>query len=292
MATTEVRLLGEPTVVQGGTLLASPPPAVQKLLAYLVLNRGRPCQRGLLSADFWPESTERQARRRLNTAVWRLRRFLGSNDGDLIVSSTNDVAVNPKAAVWDDVTEFTQLTAPLHHPAELDATVAGGLERAIHLYQGDLLDGCYDDWLLRARERILDRFLRALQQLVNWHSEAGNTQQAIDFANQILERDPLREEVHRALMRLYATLGDRGRALRQYDIAAAVLNEHLGVPPMPETTLLATRLRHPTSLTIDARADDVPAALEQLESALRRHEEIGTTLRAAIDLLEGGSSPP
>jgi DNA-binding SARP family transcriptional activator len=287
MARTEVRLLGEPTVVQAGTTLDSPPPAVQKLLAYLVLNRGRPSQRGTVSAAIWPDSSESQARKRLNTAVWRLRRFLGSDDTDLIVSSANDVAVNPDAAVWDDVSEFTQLTATLQRPAGMDATVAGELETAIRLYQGDLLDGCYDDWLLRARERMLDRYLAALNRLVNWHHRIGNTDQAIVFAKQILERDPLREEVHRVLMRLYAALGDRGRALRQYDVAVAALDEHLGVPPMPETTLLAAQLRHPTSLEVDLRSDDVHVALTKLESALRSHEEIGSMLRATIDLLEG-----
>lgn len=291
MATTEVRLLGETSIVCAGNSLAPPSPTIQKLLAYLVLHRDRPCARSAVSAAIWQGASEVQARKRLNTAVWRLRGLLGhSDDGGVIMSSPSVVAVNPQASLWDDVSEFMVLTMALDRPTALDSTVASRLESAVRLYRGDLLDGCYDDWLLRARERLLDRYLTALESLVAWHHRMGNVDQAIVFAKQIVDRDPLREEVHRVLMRLYAELGDRGRALRQYDVAVATLDEYLGVPPMPETTLLAAQLRHPTTLEIDLRSDDVHAVLTKLETVLRSHEEIGSMLRSTITLLGGSGS--
>ena len=44
-------------------------------------------------------------------------------------------------------------------------------------------------------------------------------------------------------MRCYAALGERGRALRQYDELVRVLDVQVGAGPAPETIALHTRLR-------------------------------------------------
>ncbi|HBY96566.1 MAG TPA: hypothetical protein DEP84_21925 [Chloroflexi bacterium] len=44
-------------------------------------------------------------------------------------------------------------------------------------------------------------------------------------------------------MRCYARLGERGQALRHYQVVVELLDEELGAPPAPETTLLFERLR-------------------------------------------------
>jgi hypothetical protein len=50
-----------------------------------------------------------------------------------------------------------------------------------------------------------------------------------------LALDPLREETHRTLMRLYARQGRLGDALRQYQTCVSVLHGELGVEPAQET---------------------------------------------------------
>src|SRR5260370_750579 len=50
---------------------------------------------------------------------------------------------------------------------------------------------------------------------------AGPTEAAVQLALRLLALDPLREAGHRTLMRLYAQLGRRDAALRQYQVCVA-----------------------------------------------------------------------
>src|SRR3546814_5631924 len=61
---------------------------------------------------------------------------------------------------------------------------------------------------------------------------------AIRTAKRILALDPLREDMHRWLMRAFAAAGQRASALAAYDACRSLLQEELGVPPEPETDAL------------------------------------------------------
>jgi hypothetical protein len=54
--------------------------------------------------------------------------------------------------------------------------------------------------------------------------------------------DPLQETVHRALMALYARLGQRGAALRKYQECVNVVQRELGVEPEVETRELCRQI--------------------------------------------------
>jgi DNA-binding SARP family transcriptional activator len=66
----------------------------------------------------------------------------------------------------------------------------------------------------------------------------GESDEAIRHYTLALQRDGLREEAHRGLMRCYAKTGRRDLAVRQYRACAAALIEDLAVQPSPETEAL------------------------------------------------------
>jgi two-component SAPR family response regulator len=74
----------------------------------------------------------------------------------------------------------------------------------VTLYRGDLLPGCYDEWILSERERLHQLYLTALERLATALGESGAHAEAITYAQRLLEHDPLREETYRLLMGLYA----------------------------------------------------------------------------------------
>src|SRR5262249_58629303 len=87
---------------------------------------------------------------------------------------------------------------------------------------------------------------------------------ALQTALRLLALDPLQEPVHRTLMRLYAELGRRGAALRQYQLCVSVLQRELRVEPEAATRQLYQEiLRHGPSERIP-EGDSLPYA------ALRR----------------------
>ena len=111
------------------------------------------------------------------------------------------------------------------------------LARAVDLYRGDLLEGLafrgalFEDWLMGERERLRELALDALAKLLAHQRVAGSAETALQTALRLVALDPLQEAVHRTLMRLYAQLGRRGAALRQYQLCVGILQRELGVEP-------------------------------------------------------------
>ncbi|MCB1575637.1 MAG: hypothetical protein KDI80_16815, partial [Xanthomonadales bacterium] len=61
-------------------------------------------------------------------------------------------------------------------------------------------------------------------------------------ARELLSLDPLREASHRRLMRLHADLGERSRAIAQYQSCTQLLQSELGIAPSAETRALADEI--------------------------------------------------
>jgi tetratricopeptide (TPR) repeat protein len=139
----------------------------------------------------------------------------------------------PNAPVWLDVAAFEELIAL---GAETDAAAGiAALRDAVELYRGDLLEGCYDEWIIGERERLRQHYLLSLERLAELTAACGDHAQAVTYAERLLRQDPLREEIYRLLMRLYDARGDRARALRAYHVCSATLERELGVEPSEET---------------------------------------------------------
>ena len=86
------------------------------------------------------------------------------------------------------------------------------LEQAIAHYGGDLLPGCYSDWLLAERDRLAQAFGNAVEQVATLHESRRNYPQAIGHAQALLRHDPLHEPAYTQLMRLHALNDDRAGA--------------------------------------------------------------------------------
>ena len=101
------------------------------------------------------------------------------------------------------------------------------------LYGGELLPGCYDDWLLAERDRLAQAYGPALEQLAALYEEGRDYRQAIGHAQALLRHDPLHEPAYALLMRLHALNDDRAAALHTYHTCATVLRRELDVEPGP-----------------------------------------------------------
>jgi len=77
--------------------------------------------------------------------------------------------------------------------------------------------------------------LEGLARLLAHQRSTRDMEAAVQTALRLLAIDPLQEPVHRALMRLYAALGRRADALRQYHLCVTSLRRDLDVDPEVET---------------------------------------------------------
>ena len=250
--------------------------AVQSLLAWLLLNRRKAHARETVAALFWGEQSESRARGCLSTALWRLRQVLepvGTPRGTYLIAESTIVGFNCASDYWLDIAAF-------------EDGVKAGTEDAVACYTGDLLEGFYDDWALRERERLRMLYLECLGKMLRRHSEAGGVESALDCGRRILALDPLREDIHREIIRLQVRNGQRALALQQYESCRALLEKELGVEPMEETRALCIDLLSKARNMAPAATNTKARVAQTLRTAATRLDEVRDALADALRLTE------
>ncbi len=251
---------------------ARPIHGVQSLLAWLLLHRQRTHTRESLTALFWGDQDETHARGCLSTALWRLRQVLepsGVARGTYLVGRSDTIAFNCQSDYWLDVAAF-------------EDGVADDAESALACYGGDLLEGFYDEWIIHERERLRMLYLDTLAALLQRHSDGGDISSALRCARRILSLDPLREDVHRHVIRLHVRSGQRALALQQYATCRGVLLAELGIEPMAETRALCDDLlgHVPHAIPESPLLPKLRTALARLDEA---RDAVADALRGAAD---------
>jgi DNA-binding SARP family transcriptional activator len=235
--TLHIRLLGAFSLVYGAEPVAGVnTPRLQSLLAWLVTHNDAPELRQRLAFLLWPNSSETQARNNLRQALHALRQALPDN-GAFLHTDANVVQWRPDAPFTLDVTEFERALQRTEAAERLgdDAAMRAALERALALYQADLLPSCYDEWIAPERERLRQRCMQALDQLIGLLETQRDYPAAIRYAQRLIRHDPLNESAYARLMRLLAMTGNRAGALRVYHACVSALRRELGVAPSQAT---------------------------------------------------------
>jgi DNA-binding SARP family transcriptional activator len=252
MAHVRVQVFGKLRLQNGDTRLEHfPTRRVEELLGYLLINQKTPIPRDRLVEVLWPDSSPANGRASLSTALWRLKTVFGqieAADQEYISSTRESIAFSPKKPVAFDLVEFERYLDKAAK-AKSDKQRIGALQSAVALYKGGFCEGIYSEWCLVERERLERSYIRALGVLMSIHISQGKYDQAIPYGKKILILDPLREEVHRALMSCYLALDRRVEAVRQFQSCAHLLQRELNVLPMGETIDLYRQI-------IDERVED------------------------------------
>ncbi len=279
--------------------------SAKALLAYLLLFRHRIHSREMLYGIFWADHSDQRAKSCLSTALWRLRRVLEPESIPkgtfLLTTSRGDVGFNCESDYWMDVAEFEEktqsaLSRPPESMTDLDARK---LEKANEMVTGELLEGFYEDWALIERERIRSLYLKSLAHLIGFYKYRHSIEKGLACGRKILRHDPLREDIHREMIKFYIKSGQRGMAAKQYKTCAKVLSEELGIQPMAETNALYEQLsvRQPVQAVFspDSRigqsprfgdTTDIDEALQKVHTAMTQFDQMREQLIDAVAHLE------
>ncbi len=215
----------------------------------LLARRGRPVSQDALMGWLWPESSPKKARWSLNSAVYTLRRSLGEEHegvlpSDCVLLERGHYRL-ARLRVSSDVEEFNARykRGRFLERARKTEDALSEYEGAVALYRGDyLVEDLYEDWTMIERERLTSAYVDVLNRLATHYARAGSLQKSITDRYLLLEKDPYHEESYRSLMRCYARLGLRGRALHQYELCERRLSGLYGISSAPETRDLHEKL--------------------------------------------------
>jgi len=264
---------------------------VQELLSYLMVHRNRPRPREALAALLWGDMPTEKARKHLRQALWHIQTALKSRDAaavdQILVVEDHWVQLNTTAEIWLDVAVLEETFARLKDKPgwALSGDEKDELQAAVQVYEGELLEGSYQDWCLFERERLQNIYLAMLYKLMRY-CEAHNEYEAGQlFGTRILNYDRASERTHQRLMQLQYMAGDRTAALRQYERCVTALREDLGVKPDKRTVELYEKIRsgepeYQSSLTQPVPTSIMPSAYA-LTNIIGRLENLELT---AVDM--------
>ncbi len=216
------------------------------LLAYLALQDGRDVPRDVVVDALWPEIDPCAGRNRLKQTLFMLRGYLdkaAAGLGALVVADRDHLFIPGDRAVTD-VADFRS-TIQSGYREGVPKDRLQGVEAAFELYRGALLPGFYDDWVLAERTSMAALASRASIELATIREAAGDLDGAVQLARRGAGIDPLNEHAHCELIRLYARMGRRVDAIRQYRHLEDVLADELQTEPSSSSQALLAWIDKP-----------------------------------------------
>lgn len=114
--------------------------------------------------------------------------------------------------------------------------------RAIRLYRNEFLHTTHMPWIDERREQLRLTYASALISVGRIYKSLNETDKAISFYLRALREVPQREDIHRDVMTIYESRGERDKAIAQYKALKDILKRTLGITPSSATRTLYSML--------------------------------------------------
>jgi len=269
----EVRLLGTFDVKAGRKPVSLNSRPAQSLFAFLALNAGTAFRREKLAGQIWPEATEVQARDYLRHALWRVRKALQA------ASAAKHLLADDLTISFDNTPSFWLDAAALREVSE--AAPVDELIAVLSAYNGELLPGFYDEWVVLERENLQAAYERKVVCLLERLQETRRWADILNWAEKWIALGQKPEAAYRYLMSAHAAHGDMAKVAAAYERCTRALAE-FGVQPSDQTRALYEALRAgkgavaipPTPQPIAARTIPLSNIPVPLTRFVRRDREV------------------
>jgi len=108
------------------------------------------------------------------------------------------------------------------------------------LYTGEFLKGKSYEWAIEKTRQLEKDYIELLEGAARYYMKHLQPHNSLYYYGKILELDPLREDIHYDIIRLYMGLGRKQEAYQQYRTLEKMLGSELGTTPNPRITNLIT----------------------------------------------------
>lgn len=207
------------------------------LLQFLICNRGHLVHREQIFEALWRDTQISAASTGLRVALMTLRKALNVNNEayDFIRREGECLTIDMNEGVFVDADEFQSLIRLAGSFEQNDPERAISLyESALPLYKGDFLeDNPYAEWADEERNKLITSYLSGAEHLARLWLIKKDYERANDWANAIINKDPLWEEGYILQMQCYWKLEKRALAVRVYDRCRKKLHDALDLDPSP-----------------------------------------------------------
>lgn len=239
-----LRLFGPGILMADGAVLRTHSARTFALLAFLVLESGRPHPRATLVDLLWNDLPEASGRQSLRQALYSLRVVADGRLNDCLQVDAKWVqftAPAPGSSIDIDVHRFL---AAVRSTEASDWRVASLLQKSPLLDGGAFVSGSvYGEWLAVARDRLRALAMQNLGRLVVSHMARDEWDAAAEFAEAMSELDTTSEVASQYLLRIFARQGLAHAVDGEWGRLCGQLSQKLGVEPSAGTAALYRTLR-------------------------------------------------
>ena len=230
----EVHLLGSFAIKNKNKPVVISSRPAQSLFAYLILSAGTSHRREKLAGLLWPDSLEATPRDNLRHAVWRIRKALPSDPkAEYLLTDGLSIAFNASAKYWLDAGELEKVGGDVS---------ADELIAVLSTYQGELLPGFYDEWVVLEREHLFSIFEYHLARLMSLLQDENRWMDILDWGERWIKLGQRPETAYRALMSAHAAKGDMSKVAATYERCVRSLQE-FNIQPSDQTKELFENLK-------------------------------------------------
>ena len=264
----------------------------QSLFAYLILHVGTGHRREKLAGLLWPDSLEETARDNLRHALWRVRKALPSESTvEYLIADDLNITFNTAANYWLDAAQLEKLS---------EVTSTNDLIAVLSEYQGELLPGFYDEWVVLEREHLNSIFEHHMARLLVRLQDEQRWLEILDWGERWIKLGQKPEPAYRALMSAHAAKGDMSKVAATYERCVKSLKE-FGIEPSEQTKELYKNLKSgkdknvPKGVTVTAKpvekeiSSNIPVPLTSFVGREKELKEIARLLSTSRLLTLTGS---
>ena len=227
-----LRTLGDCTIEIGERRLAPDSEVLFSLLAYFIVERGRPIPRSVLLEFFWADEEDSKARHCLRQSIYKLRQM------GVPIETRNDRYVLAAAGANSD-SELLSAEDRIQMLGKHELTILPGF--------GPHASNRFATWLEDFRDRTLGALRRVLVSLLSEARRRNDWDRARRLAELCLVVDPLNEEATLTVAEAMAMEGSKGEAVKLLDSYCAEIgssNQPLGLPARVLKARISERVSH------------------------------------------------
>ncbi|MEO1444444.1 MAG: bacterial transcriptional activator domain-containing protein, partial [Chloroflexota bacterium] len=217
--TLEVYALGPGFVLMNGKPIETWEGHLPRLLFFFALDRPVVTRSEICHA-FWPELDTDQAVNVFHVTKRRLHKALQM---DVLVHDEGYYRVNPQFAVSYDVMDFVHILMEGRDESLGKKGRMKAWQRAIDMYRGPFLQGHSDHWISSRRYDYQTGYLEALTSMATVRLNEGRKEHALSLFQKAVTEDNTRQDLHREIMRLFASMGRRSEAAGHYQAVSEAI---------------------------------------------------------------------
>jgi LuxR family maltose regulon positive regulatory protein len=210
------------------------------ILCFIASRRHHRTPKDAIVDTFWGETDVKTIEKNFHPTMSHVRKALNSNQPlkqNFLLYRDGDYQLNPEFSYRIDTEEFDRLITDGEagrRERNFERCI-DCYERAVALYRGEFMQGSYEPWVDEQRSYYREQYLRMLESLAAVAEKKQEWLPAMDLAQRILHEDPFREDIHCAVMRAQAAVGNRVAVKEQYETLRGLLQKELGVEPAMQT---------------------------------------------------------